>query len=171
MNPIETIQSIILFILSVLLYNLLLSFNLLCNFKILLEYIKSSKIIDVSIHEINILICIVFLSIILIFISFGIILRNYDMIETYQNIINYVHFLLKTIKNLKEKLEIPNHVKIHYVKHVLSTDDNKCCICLTKMEEEEELFLTFCGHLYHEDCIMESKKHNSNCPICRTEVF
>ena len=51
------------------------------------------------------------------------------------------------------------------------TLEEKCSICMSNMEKEEEICELHCGHNYHSDCIEPwLKEYNYKCPICRKEV-
>ncbi|XP_052207852.1 RING finger protein mug145-like [Diospyros lotus] len=52
-------------------------------------------------------------------------------------------------------------------------DEEGCncgAICLEKFEPREEVTVTPCDHLFHEECIMPWLKSNSRCPVCRFSV-
>ena len=46
-------------------------------------------------------------------------------------------------------------------------DGKRCPICLDDFESGQEVMLTPCNHMFHEDCIMPWVKSNSQCPVCR----
>ena len=51
------------------------------------------------------------------------------------------------------------------------TLEEKCSVCMSNMEKEEEICELHCGHNYHSDCIEPwLKEYNYKCPICRKEV-
>lgn len=45
----------------------------------------------------------------------------------------------------------------------------ECCICLDKIEKKD-IFVSKCGHVFHEDCILTNMKNTNSCPYCRTEI-
>lgn len=47
---------------------------------------------------------------------------------------------------------------------------DKCSICISDMELDEELISLSCGHIYHSPCISEWVKFKSKCPICRGNI-
>ena len=42
-----------------------------------------------------------------------------------------------------------------------------CAICLEDFKLEEEVMLTPCSHMFHENCIVPWVKSHAQCPICR----
>lgn len=70
-------------------------------------------------------------------------------------------------KRLKKNKEIPAHLKMILVKHFIENTDCNCPICLEKINIDSKVFLTFCGHLYHNECLIESLDFSDKCPYCR----
>ena len=50
---------------------------------------------------------------------------------------------------------------------IFETDE--CCICLENIYNNNYSVLS-CGHKYHFNCIMDSIKIKSTCPICRADI-
>lgn len=48
-------------------------------------------------------------------------------------------------------------------------DGKSCTICLEEFEPREEVTVTPCNHMFHEDCITPWVKSNGQCPVCRYE--
>ena len=48
-----------------------------------------------------------------------------------------------------------------------SDDDTKCSICLEPMNEPLTTVTLRCGHVFHGQCIADSLRINSRCPLCR----
>jgi len=46
-------------------------------------------------------------------------------------------------------------------------DDKRCPICWEDFEAREEVMLTPCNHMFHENCIMPWVKTQAHCPVCR----
>ncbi|KAL6137882.1 hypothetical protein ACLB2K_063171 [Fragaria x ananassa] len=42
-----------------------------------------------------------------------------------------------------------------------------CAICLEDFEPKQEVMLTPCKHMFHEECIVPWVKSNGRCPVCR----
>lgn len=59
----------------------------------------------------------------------------------------------------------------HYKLFVVTSEhpNEICSICLDDLSAKSVAKLK-CSHYYHKDCILESFKNNSKCPICRTDV-
>jgi hypothetical protein len=72
--------------------------------------------------------------------------------------------------NYLDVLEGMTHRKSYqkfHCKH--SKKDLECCICLDKIEKKD-IFVSKCGHVYHEECILTNMKNTNSCPYCRTEI-
>jgi hypothetical protein len=49
--------------------------------------------------------------------------------------------------------------------------EEKCSVCMTDMNTDEQVCELPCGHTFHDDCIQPwLKQYNYKCPICRKEV-
>ncbi|KAF8411084.1 hypothetical protein HHK36_003623 [Tetracentron sinense] len=46
-------------------------------------------------------------------------------------------------------------------------DGKSCAICLDDFVPYQEVMVTPCNHMFHEDCIVPWLTGNSRCPICR----
>lgn len=46
----------------------------------------------------------------------------------------------------------------------------KCTICLSEFEEEEEVRRLPCMHLFHVECVDQWLSTNKRCPICRVDI-
>ncbi|KAK9284399.1 hypothetical protein L1049_023570 [Liquidambar formosana] len=46
-------------------------------------------------------------------------------------------------------------------------DGRRCAICLEDFMPKEQVTLTPCNHMYHEDCIVPWVKSHGQCPVCR----
>ncbi|KAF5458588.1 hypothetical protein F2P56_022609 [Juglans regia] len=46
-------------------------------------------------------------------------------------------------------------------------DAKSCAICLDDFEPRQEVVITPCNHMFHEDCIMPWVKSHGQCPVCR----
>ena len=58
------------------------------------------------------------------------------------------------------------------VKYKLENDSNdKCTVCMSTMDKDEEICKLPCEHLFHSECIDGwLQKYNYICPVCRKEV-
>ena len=46
-----------------------------------------------------------------------------------------------------------------------------CQCCKNKFDKKNHLpYLLKCGHLFHENCVMDIIKNYSNCPLCKFEM-
>ncbi|XP_042484726.1 E3 ubiquitin-protein ligase RNF12-like [Macadamia integrifolia] len=46
-------------------------------------------------------------------------------------------------------------------------DDKACSVCLEDFAPGEELLITPCKHMFHEECILPWVNSNGQCPVCR----
>lgn len=46
-------------------------------------------------------------------------------------------------------------------------DGKSCAICLEDFEPKEEVMITPCNHMFHEDCIVPWITNKGQCPVCR----
>ncbi|XP_021799904.1 E3 ubiquitin-protein ligase RNF126-like [Prunus avium] len=54
----------------------------------------------------------------------------------------------------------------------MEKDENgkRCAVCLEDFEPSEEVMLTPCKHMFHEECIVPWVKSNGRCPVCRFAI-
>lgn len=83
---------------------------------------------------------------------------------------------------LRESLEESNNhlkrtdeiVDFPIIKYVDCEDKNnydvKCTICLDEFEDESNISLPECRHIFHTDCIKEWVRYKKECPVCRNEI-
>jgi len=92
-------------------------------------------------------------------------LRRYNVYNNlYQELLNENNYL----KNLYDKYDIPKHIKIIYIKHLIE-NNSSCPICLDDFTSKDELFLTLCGHLFHFECVNSAFIFSDLCPYCKTD--
>lgn len=46
-------------------------------------------------------------------------------------------------------------------------EGKRCAVCLEDFEPREEVMLTPCSHMFHEDCIVPWLTSKGQCPVCR----
>lgn len=46
-------------------------------------------------------------------------------------------------------------------------EGKRCAICLEDFEPKQEVMLTPCNHMFHEECIVPWVESNAHCPVCR----
>ncbi|KAH9609702.1 hypothetical protein KSS87_012945 [Heliosperma pusillum] len=49
-------------------------------------------------------------------------------------------------------------------------DGKNCAVCLEDFEHGEEVMVTTCKHMFHEECILPWVKNHGNCPVCRSAL-
>jgi rubrerythrin len=72
--------------------------------------------------------------------------------------------------NLVEKSSLPPHITDEF--YEMSEALNKkytCPICID-LVSKETIQITFCGHIFHKECIDEVKRVKPECPICRKRI-
>lgn len=47
---------------------------------------------------------------------------------------------------------------------------DKCTICLSEFEQEEDVRRLPCMHLFHVECVDQWLSQNKRCPICRVDI-
>ena len=66
---------------------------------------------------------------------------------------------------------IPTHITQEY--YDMATQLNKkytCPICL-ELVSKETIDITYCGHIFHKECLENAKKVKCECPMCRKKLY
>lgn len=95
------------------------------------------------------------------------------IITKYETLFDKYVYTLNNNVNLKKQIkdfDIPCHIKIQYIQHLISMK-YKCPICLSIIKKDESSFLTICGHLFHENCINHDNNISDKCPSCRKYII
>ncbi|XP_061368852.1 uncharacterized protein LOC133311773 isoform X1 [Gastrolobium bilobum] len=50
-------------------------------------------------------------------------------------------------------------------------DGKRCAICLDDFKPKEEVMVTPCNHMFHEDCIVPWLTSKGQCPVCRFVIY
>uniref|UniRef100_A0A672LW39 RING-type E3 ubiquitin transferase n=1 Tax=Sinocyclocheilus grahami TaxID=75366 RepID=A0A672LW39_SINGR len=69
----------------------------------------------------------------------------------------------------KYKKRRPLELKIGMDEEELDTDE-KCTICLSMLEDGEDVRRLPCMHLFHQACVDQWLATNKKCPICRVDI-
>ncbi|XP_031685587.1 E3 ubiquitin-protein ligase RNF165 isoform X4 [Oncorhynchus mykiss] len=69
----------------------------------------------------------------------------------------------------KYKKRIPQDLKLGLVDEELDTDE-KCTICLSMLEDGEDVRRLPCMHLFHQACVDQWLATSRKCPICRVDI-
>jgi hypothetical protein len=48
--------------------------------------------------------------------------------------------------------------------------DDVCIVCLDKLQNEQDVYILPCGHMFHRDCITPWLKNNNSCPIGKCPI-
>ena len=78
------------------------------------------------------------------------------------------NFYLYTSNQEENIINAKNYIVNIYRNKILK--DEKCPICLEKLDKQKDFVVTPCGHYFHFSCISESMKTSSKCPLCRTSI-
>ena len=49
-------------------------------------------------------------------------------------------------------------------------EHTKCCICLSDFDENEEIGITDCFHVFHYCCLIDWGKYKTSCPLCLEKI-
>ncbi|KAL4499135.1 hypothetical protein ABPG72_017037 [Tetrahymena utriculariae] len=52
-----------------------------------------------------------------------------------------------------------------------NNDQNTCSICLGEYEDNDKIRVTWCRHVFHQQCIEEWALKKNQCPFCRETIF
>ncbi|XP_047237033.1 E3 ubiquitin-protein ligase RNF165 isoform X4 [Girardinichthys multiradiatus] len=69
----------------------------------------------------------------------------------------------------KYKKRIPQDLKMCLDDEELDTDE-KCTICLSMLEDGEDVRRLPCMHLFHQACVDQWLATSRKCPICRVDI-
>ncbi|XP_030213629.1 E3 ubiquitin-protein ligase RNF165 isoform X3 [Gadus morhua] len=69
----------------------------------------------------------------------------------------------------KYKKRIPQDLKMCLEDEELDTDE-KCTICLSMLEDAEDVRRLPCMHLFHQGCVDQWLATSRKCPICRVDI-
>tara|TARA_Y100000589_G_C27155797_1_gene630793 strand:- start:567 stop:1013 length:447 start_codon:yes stop_codon:yes gene_type:complete len=80
-----------------------------------------------------------------------------------------------TVRN-NPKIIVESIVNPVFIKKINTnnlSEETNCCICLEEINNKQQYISLHCGHVFHQECLMEwiktqqNSKHDSNCPLCR----
>ncbi|KAL4586539.1 hypothetical protein LXL04_011175 [Taraxacum kok-saghyz] len=68
-----------------------------------------------------------------------------------------------------------NYVLLHHrsMLHLPENEEAECAICLSKIEDDDEIWELRCDHLFHKNCLdtwISCKHTTSTCPLCRDNL-
>ena len=175
----ESIRMVFFANLVIFIYITIIVFHITIYHQQLLIKLEDKYKIYINLEDENIpitfltfLICIAFILLMIIIILIAYFIETTPQNNDYINI--YINQLIQDNIKLSEVLnntEIPLHVSNIYINHCLKTKDNDICsICLGKMKQNDDLYLTFCGHLYHGECFDLSQEFSNKCAMCREDL-
>ncbi|KAL3754760.1 hypothetical protein ACJRO7_001941 [Eucalyptus globulus] len=50
-------------------------------------------------------------------------------------------------------------------------DIKRCAVCLDDFEARQEVMVTPCDHMFHEECIVPWLQGHGQCPVCRFSIY
>ena len=53
------------------------------------------------------------------------------------------------------------------VEHAEEEEDSTCPICMAPYDDQKQIIVFHCGHLFHQSCILSSLTQSMKCPFCR----
>ena len=142
---------------------------LIRNMTINKEYITNIMIIDTLNQNLYYGILSIIMSIHIIYIQY----KNDHYLSREQLLIKDLIFLKNKSNDLEKQLNkghLSIHIKKFYIDKLIS-EEFRCPICLSNIDENENVFLTLCGHLFHLNCLNEATNVKSECPSCRTYIY
>ena len=72
--------------------------------------------------------------------------------------------------NLREKKNINLLIKKDLYNVNNFKEHKKCCICLSDFDENEEIGITDCFHVFHYCCLIDWGKYKTSCPLCLEKI-
>lgn len=80
---------------------------------------------------------------------------------------------IQIIIHSQSKLRIEGEFLLHhdYLNTRQEDGDVGCPICMENFDTHDNIFKTKCEHVYHDYCIVRWMLNNTNCPMCRKEIF
>jgi len=87
-----------------------------------------------------------------------------NIIETFLNILN-THNINEDIVVTTDDISNINKIELD------DTVQDKCSICMSKLEKGDIILDIECKHKFHKECLTEYlEKYNHICPICRQDI-
>ena len=92
-----------------------------------------------------------------------------NFMNNFNNLINnIVNAPNPNMEDVKVTLKDDSKIKKYKLEKEL---EDKCSICMGKLNKEEMVWELPCKHVFHEECIkMWLKEYNYKCPVCRKEA-
>ena len=80
-----------------------------------------------------------------------------------------IRYCYRDINNKNTLVCLVIHYPIENNLQIINNIDQDCVICLQNINQESEIKILPCAHIYHKNCINEWINVNRSCPTCRTE--
>ena len=87
------------------------------------------------------------------------------------NIDNEVPIEYNTVQEIlgypTDYVDIDDFTTVNLERH---EQTNECSICLSNFKGNNEVYLLFCNHLFHKECLHNWYRTKKNCPVCRDDL-
>ena len=77
---------------------------------------------------------------------------------------------LETHNQLNRTEDFVEFTNIKYSTFVNKNCDSSCSIWLVEFEDDSDIGITNCDHIFHKECITEWSRYKKDCPVCREEL-
>jgi len=93
----------------------------------------------------------------------------YDFISDY-DYENAIRISFDEHESLKRKEDSIDFKTVKYSNLDFKNFETQCSICLVNYENGDNVSLTNCNHLFHNECLVEWTHYKKECPICRKNL-
>jgi hypothetical protein len=94
--------------------------------------------------------------------------------ESEANQANHAVVIIRGIERtggeLVDKSSLPAHITQEYYDMAETLNKKYTCPVCLDLVNKETIQITFCGHIFHKECIEEVKKVKPECPMCRKRI-
>lgn len=70
---------------------------------------------------------------------------------------------------LPKRFHPHNMISYDYICHHVEPD-TECSICITNIDDNDEIMKTPCNHFFHKECLTRWMEENMVCPLCRNSL-
>ncbi|MFZ4671463.1 MAG: RING finger domain-containing protein [Flavobacterium sp.] len=72
---------------------------------------------------------------------------------------------------LIDKSTLPTHITSEFYEMAEQLNKKYTCPVCLDLVNKENIEITYCGHIYHKECLEQSKRVKMECPTCRKKLF
>lgn len=84
-----------------------------------------------------------------------------------ENIINESFNEQPTLEKTNDAMDLESY---KYNTIVRDDKDKGCCVCLVEFEDDSNVSVIECNHIFHTECIKEWTSYKKSCPVCRKNL-